>query len=183
MRTVVDYGHDNMGSGFMLFQFVGARAYGNNAVRYNITQNDSRNHDHGTIYLSGGAGLVTRCAATPCTSRRAATRESRRSSWQESAPETRFATTSKRQLRFRRAGGNLDVGFEQRHPPVQRKLFKQDRRRELRRGGFDLDGGVTNSIVQYNKHRRVAGLIAQGCSGTTSSKRPRTNCLPSFTFI
>jgi hypothetical protein len=53
-----NYAHDNMGPGFMLFQFAGARAYGNNTVRYNISQNDSRNHDHGAIYLSGGAGLV-----------------------------------------------------------------------------------------------------------------------------
>lgn len=52
-----NYSHDNMGPGFMLFQFSGARAFGNNTVRYNISQNDTRSHDQGAIHLGGGAGL------------------------------------------------------------------------------------------------------------------------------
>jgi hypothetical protein len=50
-----NYSHDNMGPGLLLYQFTGARPYGNNTVRYNISQNDARAGDYGSIYL-GGAG-------------------------------------------------------------------------------------------------------------------------------
>jgi hypothetical protein len=53
-----NYSHDNMGPGFLLYQFAGARAYGNNTVRYNISQNDARYGDYAAIYLGGGAGLT-----------------------------------------------------------------------------------------------------------------------------
>lgn len=52
-----NYAHDNDGAGFLLCQFDGARAWGRNIVRYNISQNDARRSDYGAVTLTGGAAL------------------------------------------------------------------------------------------------------------------------------
>jgi hypothetical protein len=49
-----NYSHDNYGPGFLLFQFAGARTWGKNIVRYNISQNDARRNSYGGVTLSGG---------------------------------------------------------------------------------------------------------------------------------
>jgi hypothetical protein len=49
-----NYSHDNEGSGYGLFQFRGARAWGSNTVRYNISQNDARGNNAGGISMWGG---------------------------------------------------------------------------------------------------------------------------------
>jgi len=48
-----NYSHDNAGAGFGLYQFSGARPYNNNAVRYNISENDGRKNGYGAITAWG----------------------------------------------------------------------------------------------------------------------------------
>jgi len=53
-----NYSHDNEGSGYGLFQYRGAPAWGNNIVRYNISRNDARGNDAGAISIwDGGSGI------------------------------------------------------------------------------------------------------------------------------
>jgi len=54
-----NYAHDNDGPGFLLCQFSGARAFGKNVIRYNISTNDARENSYGAITLSGGSGLTS----------------------------------------------------------------------------------------------------------------------------
>jgi peptidoglycan/LPS O-acetylase OafA/YrhL len=58
-----NYSHDNDGAGYLLCQFVGARRFGGNTVRYNISQNDGRRNLYGGIHLhdDGFAGRVRDC--------------------------------------------------------------------------------------------------------------------------
>jgi hypothetical protein len=57
-RSVIqnNYSHDNDGAGYLLCQFSGARAWGKNIVRYNISQNDAHKNSYGAITLTGGPG-------------------------------------------------------------------------------------------------------------------------------
>lgn len=53
-----NYSHDNDGSGFLAAQYPGAAPFFNNTIRYNISQNDGREHDHGGIQVwNGGSGI------------------------------------------------------------------------------------------------------------------------------
>jgi hypothetical protein len=52
-----NYAHDNDGAGFLLYQFTGARAFGTNVVRYNISENDGRQGHYGGIYMGGGSAV------------------------------------------------------------------------------------------------------------------------------
>jgi len=53
-----NYSHDNEGSGYGLFQYRGATAWGNNIVRYNISRNDARGNDAGAISIwNSGSGI------------------------------------------------------------------------------------------------------------------------------
>ncbi|MBA2707861.1 MAG: hypothetical protein H0U59_08675 [Gemmatimonadaceae bacterium] len=49
-----NYSHDNQGPGFLLAHFGGFRPFGNNVVRYNVSQNDARRNNYGGITLTGG---------------------------------------------------------------------------------------------------------------------------------
>lgn len=51
-----NYSHDNMGSGFFLAQFSGARTFSNNVVRYNISQNDGRKGGYSALHVWNGNG-------------------------------------------------------------------------------------------------------------------------------
>ena len=55
-----NYSHDNQGAGFLLCQFEGAPAMYNLTVRYNISENDARNFDHGAveIWSAGSSGGI-----------------------------------------------------------------------------------------------------------------------------
>jgi hypothetical protein len=48
-----NYSHGNAGAGYGLFQFRGARPWGNNTVRYNISENDGRKNGYGAITVWG----------------------------------------------------------------------------------------------------------------------------------
>jgi hypothetical protein len=48
-----NYSHDNDGAGYLMMQFVDARPYANNTLRYNISQNDGRKNGYGGIHLVG----------------------------------------------------------------------------------------------------------------------------------
>ncbi len=52
------YSHDNDGPGFLICQYSGARAYTDNIVRYNISENDARKNGFGGLhfYSSGSNG-------------------------------------------------------------------------------------------------------------------------------
>src|SRR6185436_921799 len=52
-----NYSHDNDGAGYLLYQFNGARPFGNNTVRYNISQNDARQGHYAGIYIGGGSDV------------------------------------------------------------------------------------------------------------------------------
>lgn len=53
-----NYSHDNDGAGFLAAQYPGAAPFFNNTIRYNISQNDGRGHDHGGIQVwNGGSGI------------------------------------------------------------------------------------------------------------------------------
>jgi len=51
-----NYSHNNAGAGYLLAQFAGARAFGNNVVRYNISENDGRKGLYGAIHFWNGNG-------------------------------------------------------------------------------------------------------------------------------
>ena len=53
-----NYAHDNDGAGYLVYQFAGARPFGNNTVRYNISQNDGRQHDYAGLYIGGGSAVM-----------------------------------------------------------------------------------------------------------------------------
>ncbi len=46
-----NYSHHNDGAGYLLAQFEGAKAFHNNVVRYNISENDGRRNTYGGIHL------------------------------------------------------------------------------------------------------------------------------------
>jgi hypothetical protein len=48
-----NYSHGNAGAGYGLFQFKGARPWGNNTVRYNVSENDGRKNGYGAITVWG----------------------------------------------------------------------------------------------------------------------------------
>lgn len=53
-----NYSYDNDGAGYGLFQFSGARAWNNNTVRFNISENDGRKNGYAGIMLyNGGSGV------------------------------------------------------------------------------------------------------------------------------
>jgi hypothetical protein len=52
-----NYAHDNEGPGFLLASFTTFRTFGNNVVRYNISQNDARRNNYGGITLTGGESV------------------------------------------------------------------------------------------------------------------------------
>jgi hypothetical protein len=53
-----NYSSDNDGSGFGLFEYPGARAWHDNVVRYNVSENDGRRNGYAGIHVwNGGAGL------------------------------------------------------------------------------------------------------------------------------
>ena len=51
-----NYSHDNDGPGYLVAQFAGARAMGKLVIRYNISQNDCRADDNGSIHFWNGNG-------------------------------------------------------------------------------------------------------------------------------
>ncbi len=53
-----NYSHDNEGPGYLMYQFYGARRFGANVIRYNISQNDGREQSYGAISLGGGLALA-----------------------------------------------------------------------------------------------------------------------------
>jgi hypothetical protein len=53
-----NYSSDNDGSGFGLFEYPGARAWHDNVVRYNVSENDGRRNGYAGIHVwNGGAGV------------------------------------------------------------------------------------------------------------------------------
>ncbi len=46
-----NYSHDNDGAGYLLAQFEGAKAFRNNIIRYNLSENDGRRNSYGGIHL------------------------------------------------------------------------------------------------------------------------------------
>jgi len=48
-----NYSHGNAGAGYGLFQFKGARPWGYNTVRYNVSENDGRKNGYGAITAWG----------------------------------------------------------------------------------------------------------------------------------
>jgi hypothetical protein len=52
-----NYSHDNDGAGYLMYQFTGARAFGSNIVRFNISQNDGRQGHYAGVYMGGGSGV------------------------------------------------------------------------------------------------------------------------------
>ena len=46
-----NYSHDNDGAGYLLAQFDGARAFHNNVIRYNVSENDGQKNSYGGIHL------------------------------------------------------------------------------------------------------------------------------------
>jgi hypothetical protein len=57
-RIQYNYSHDNAGAGYLFWQFSGARTFGNNTVRYNISQNDGRKHAYAGFLIGGGAAIA-----------------------------------------------------------------------------------------------------------------------------
>jgi hypothetical protein len=49
------YSHDNDGPGYLICQYSGARAFTNNAVRYNVSENDGRRNVCGIQFWSAGS--------------------------------------------------------------------------------------------------------------------------------
>ena len=71
-----NYSHDNDGAGYLLAQFEGAKAFHNNVIRYNISENDGRKNSYGGIHLwsigaSGGIRNTTIYRNTILTSKSA----------------------------------------------------------------------------------------------------------------
>jgi hypothetical protein len=53
-----NYSSDNDGSGFGLFEYPGARAWHDNVVRYNVSENDGRRNGYAGIHIwNGGTGV------------------------------------------------------------------------------------------------------------------------------
>jgi hypothetical protein len=53
-----NYSHGNDGCGYLFAEFPGARAFRNNTIRYNISQNDGRKNSYGGIIVwNGEAGI------------------------------------------------------------------------------------------------------------------------------
>ena len=46
-----NYSHDNDGAGYLLAQFEGGRAFYNNVIRYNVSENDGQKNSYGGIHL------------------------------------------------------------------------------------------------------------------------------------
>ena len=46
-----NYSHDNDGAGYLLAQFEGAKAFHNNVIRYNLSENDGRKNTYGGVHL------------------------------------------------------------------------------------------------------------------------------------
>lgn len=46
-----NYSHDNDGAGYLLAQFEGAKAFHNNVIRYNLSENDGRQNTYGGVHL------------------------------------------------------------------------------------------------------------------------------------
>ncbi len=46
-----NYSHDNDGAGYLLAQFEGAKAFHNNVIRYNVSENDGRKNSYGGIHF------------------------------------------------------------------------------------------------------------------------------------
>ncbi|MCC6409200.1 MAG: right-handed parallel beta-helix repeat-containing protein [Planctomycetes bacterium] len=57
-RLQYNFSHDNDGAGFLLAQYAGARPFGDNVVRYNVSQNDARRNGYGALDLWSGAGAA-----------------------------------------------------------------------------------------------------------------------------
>lgn len=71
-----NYSHDNDGAGYLLAQFAGAKAFHNNVIRYNVSENDGRNNTYGGIHFwstwaNGGIRNTTIYRNTVCTSKSA----------------------------------------------------------------------------------------------------------------
>ena len=49
-----NYSHDNDGPGYGIYQFSGARAFHDNTVRYNVSENDARKNSYGAIDFWNG---------------------------------------------------------------------------------------------------------------------------------
>lgn len=46
-----NYSHDNDGAGYLLAQFEGAKAFHNNVIRYNLSENDGQKNTYGGVHL------------------------------------------------------------------------------------------------------------------------------------
>lgn len=57
-----NYSHNNDGAGYALFDFSGARPWGNNTVRYNISENDGRKNGYAGIQAWGYSGTAVQNA-------------------------------------------------------------------------------------------------------------------------
>ena len=57
-----NYSHDNEGPGFLLAQYFGAPPMQDLTVRYNVSENDARRHNHGALHVwsSGSNGGIQR---------------------------------------------------------------------------------------------------------------------------
>ena len=68
-----NYSHDNDGAGYGLFQFPGARPFGDNVVRFNVSENDGRRNGYAGIQLWLLA-TATACATCRSTTTRSTPR-------------------------------------------------------------------------------------------------------------
>lgn len=54
-----NYSHENKGAGYLLAQYSGASTYSGNTIRYNISQNDGNDANHGGIHFwNAGSGIT-----------------------------------------------------------------------------------------------------------------------------
>lgn len=56
-----NYSHDNDGAGYLLGQYANARAWTNNTVRYNISENDGRTNAGGFTLFNGTGSSMSNC--------------------------------------------------------------------------------------------------------------------------
>jgi hypothetical protein len=56
-----NYSHDNDGAGYLLGQYANARAWTNNIVRYNISENDGRTNGGGFTLFNGPGSSMSGC--------------------------------------------------------------------------------------------------------------------------
>jgi hypothetical protein len=56
-----NYSHENDGAGYLLGQYDGARAWSNNVVRYNISENDGRTNNGGITLFKGANCTMNGC--------------------------------------------------------------------------------------------------------------------------